>query len=212
MVQAGLNVQSPRAGRLIGAGPQHIRETWIRPGRRHAMSPRRKTMIAALGLTGLAVLAGCNPATGNVAAGADKAAPVSNLSPASANSATSPDANAQDSGVPENAVEGDALVPATGFNATATVRCVTRAGRAPRDCSAGVVRHRDGTAIVTIFWPEGRSRAIFFDASHRAFGADTSEADGSASQPFRATRERGNSTVTIGPERYVIPDSFVLAG
>ena len=87
---------------------------------------------------------------------------------------------------------------------------MTRAGRAPRDCSAGVVRSSDGTAIVTIFWPEGRSRAIFFDASHRAMGADTSEADGSAGQPFRATRESRSSVVTIGPERYVVPDSLVV--
>ena len=175
------------------------------------MSPCRKTMIAALGLTGFAMLlGGCNPATGNVATGADKAASAANSSAASAHASPPPDANAHDSGVPVNAAEGDALVPETGFNAIATVSCVTRAGRAPRDCSAGVVRNRDGTAIVTIFWPEGRSRAIFFDASHRAFGADTSEADGTAGQPFRATRERGNAIVTIGPERYVIPDSFVL--
>ena len=177
------------------------------------MSPRRKTMIAALGLTGFAgLLGGCNPATGNVATGADQTASVSNPAVASANASSPPDANAHEPGVPVNAAGGDALVPETGFNASATIRCVTRAGRAPRDCSAGVVRNRDGTAIVTIFWPEGRSRAIFFDASHRAFGADTSEADGTAEQPFRAMRQGDNIVVTIGPERYVIPDQLVAGG
>ena len=44
------------------------------------MSPLRKTMTAALGLTGVAVLlGGCNPATGNVTTGADKTASASNL-------------------------------------------------------------------------------------------------------------------------------------
>ena len=102
------------------------------------------------------------------------------------------------------------MLPRRSANATATISCLTRVGRAPRDCSAGVVRGSDDTAIVTIFWPEGRSRAIFFDASHRAFGADTSEADGSADQPFRAARRGDNSIVTIGPERYVIPDTLVV--
>ena len=170
-------------------------------------------MTAALGLTGFAMLlGGCNPATGNVATGADKAASAANSSAASAHASPPLDANGHDSGVPVNAAEGDALVPETGFNAIATVSCVTRAGRAPRDCSAGVVRNRDGTAIVTIFWPEGRSRAIFFDASHRAYGADTSEADGTAEQPFRAIRRGDTNVVTIGPERYVIPEELVVGG
>ena len=175
------------------------------------MMPGRKALNVALVLTGFAaLLGGCNGATGNVAAGGDNAASASNLSAASANDLTAQGGSAQDPGVPVNALDGDALVPETGFSAMGTVRCVTRAGRAQRDCSAGVVRNPDGTAIVTIFWPEGRSRAIFFDASHRAFGADTSEADGSADQPFRAARESRSSVVTIGPERYVIPDSLVV--
>ena len=174
------------------------------------MPHRRRTMFAALSSAGLAaLLGGCNGATGNIAAEADNAASI-DRDEAAANASASPVANRQGAGEPVNALEGDALVPETGFSATATVSCVTRAGRAPRDCSAGVVRNRDGSAIVTIFWPEGRSRAIFFDASHRAFGADTSEADGSADQLFRATRQSRSSVVTIGPERYVIPDSLVV--
>ena len=174
------------------------------------MPHRRKTLSAILLSAGFAaLLGGCNGATGNIAAQADNAASI-DRDEAPANESASPGTDGQGAGEPLNALEGDALVPETGFNATATVGCVTRAGRAPRDCSAGVVRHRDGTAIVTIFWPEGRSRAIFFDASHRAIGADTSEADGTAEQPFRATRQGDNSIVTIGPERYVIPDSLVV--
>ena len=171
------------------------------------MPLRRRTLSVALLLGGFAaLLGGCNNATGNVVADRDNPALVSDQS---ANASAAPGADAADPAVPVNALEGDALVPETGFSATGTVRCVTRAGRAPRDCSAGVVRNRDGTAVVTIFWPEGRSRAIFFDASGRAFGADTSEADGSAGQPFRATREGRSSVVTIGPERYVISDTLV---
>ena len=177
------------------------------------MPLRRKVMSVALVLTGfVALLGGCNRATGNVAAEVDNGGQESSSSGSVTNASAPPGVNAQDSSPQMNALDGDALVPETGFNASATISCVTRAGRAPRDCSAGVVRNRDGTAIVTIFWPEGRSRAIFFDASHRAFGADTSEADGTAELPFRATRQGDNNVVTIGPERYVIPDELVVGG
>ena len=96
-----------------------------------------------------------------------------------------------------------------GFAAMGQVRCVTRAGWRVRDCTAGLVRAPDGSAVVTIFHPEGRSRDILFDRSGRATGVRTAEADGSDRQPFAARRAGAMIMVTLGPERYEIPDSLL---
>lgn len=139
----------------------------------------------------LVALTACNPARVDVAAPDNKAAP-------------EPAAPAQ-----RTEADGDALVENTGFNATGTVPCVTRAGWAMRECAAGVVRSRDGSAVVTIFHPEGRSREILFGPDKRATGVRTAEADGSDRQPFSATRGANATIVRLGPERYEIPDIMV---
>lgn len=109
-----------------------------------------------------------------------------------------------------SAPDGDALVAGTGFNATATVRCVTREGEAVGDCDAGIVRNRDGTARLTVFWPDGHRRNITFDTAQRATGADTAESDGSSAYALRDGRAGDLIVVTIGPERYEIPEVLVL--
>ena len=103
----------------------------------------------------------------------------------------------------------DALVENRGFYGTGTIRCVTRAGWAPRDCAAGVIRNRDGSMVVTVFHPEGRSRDILFGPDRRATGVRTAEADGSDRQPFSATRGADETIVRLGPERYEIPDEAI---
>ncbi|WP_245600225.1 hypothetical protein [Sphingomonas jaspsi] len=60
-------------------------------------------------------------------------------------------------------------------------------------------------------WPKGGSRAIFFKDG-KLLGADTNEADGSARFEVKGERKADVTTVTIGPERYVIPDAFVTGG
>lgn len=117
-----------------------------------------------------------------------------------------------DSGASENqrnAMDGDALVSGTSYNATGSVRCVTAAGGTPSNCEAGVVRNRDGTAIVTVTWPDGRTRGLFFGADGEVTGADTNQADGSAHFQVRGRRDNDTIVVTIGPERYEIPDVFI---
>ena len=76
---------------------------------------------------------------------------------------------------------------------------MTRAGWALRDCAAGVVRFPDGSLVVTVFHPEGRSRDILFDAEKRATGIRTAEADGSDRQPFSARRDGDATIVRLGP-------------
>jgi hypothetical protein len=89
------------------------------------------------------------------------------------------------------------------------VRCTVAAGQPARNCEAGVVRNRDGTVIVTITWPDRRTRALFFAANGTVSGADTSQADGSARYEVRGRRSNDTTVVTIGPERYEIPDVFI---
>ena len=153
-----------------------------------------------------AALPSCNPATGDGPLPAN-----TSMEPPATNTITPP---AIEDRVQRAAVDprGDALVPGTAFHAMGQVRCVTPGRRSARDCTAGVVRKRDGGATVTIFSPEGRSRAVFFDANGVATRVDTAEADGSARQPFVARRSGATTVVTLGQERYEIPDAIVTGG
>lgn len=110
--------------------------------------------------------------------------------------------------------EGDALVPGSGFHATAKVGCAGEDGAPLQPCDAGVKREwgADGTTLVEVTKPDGAHRAIFF-RDGEAFGADGTQADGSADWRFSVTRDgRDNSVIAFGPERYVIPDAFVVGG
>ena len=108
---------------------------------------------------------------------------------------------------------GDALVPGTDYNATATVACGFDGGEPSGSCPAGVKRNwgEDGTTLVEITKPDGRKRAIFFRGT-TAYGADSAQADGSASWSFTVTRRDDQSVIRFGPERYVIVDAFVVGG
>lgn len=106
----------------------------------------------------------------------------------------------------------DALVAGTNFNATAEIECGGYRRATPGRCPAGVKRNReDGVTTVEVTWPKGGSRAIFFK-NGKLLGADTSQADGSAQFEVKGERKQDVTTVTIGPERYIIPDAFVTGG
>jgi hypothetical protein len=68
----------------------------------------------------------------------------------------------------------------------------------------------EGMTIVDITWPDGGSRALFFDKAGRLVTANTSQADGSAAFQPRAVKKGDATIVTIGPERYEVPDAFLL--
>jgi hypothetical protein len=109
--------------------------------------------------------------------------------------------------------QGDALVPGTDYHATAQIPCALDGGAMTRNCPAGVRRHwgEDGTTLVEITRPDGRKRAIYFKDT-TAYGADSAQADGSAAYDFKATRQGDESTISFGPERYMIPDALVVGG
>lgn len=103
----------------------------------------------------------------------------------------------------------DATVAGTEFHATAEVPCARRAGQPTAPCAAGVVRNDDGSASVTVNWPGGGDRMIFFDAAGKPFGFDANQADGSAAFDLVATRNADLNMIAIGEERYEIPDVLV---
>ena len=99
----------------------------------------------------------------------------------------------------------DALVEGTSFHATGEIPCAMTAGAQRYSCSFGVVREGNGSGVVTITKPDGRTRSVFFEDG-QATGADISEADPGA---FGAQKHEDTTLVSIGDERYEIPDAVV---
>lgn len=107
----------------------------------------------------------------------------------------------------------DALVPGTEYNATADISCGFSGGAPDQTCPAGVKRQwgEDGTTLVDVTKPDGMKRAIFFRGT-TPYGADSSQADGSAGWDFNVSRKGDQVTVEFGPETYVIVDALVEGG
>lgn len=112
-----------------------------------------------------------------------------------------------DATVKEPTSTEDALVPGTDFNATSVVPCSRVAGQPSTNCKAGVVRRGDGSADVTVFWPDGGNRVLFFKGG-RFVGADVSQADGDARTS--SSVENGLYLIRVGAQRFEIPDVLVL--
>ena len=64
--------------------------------------------------------------------------------------------------------------------------------------------------LVDITWPGGYGRALFFNEAGKLVKANTSEADGSAAFQLKSIKQGDTTIVTIGPERYEIPDVFLM--
>lgn len=107
----------------------------------------------------------------------------------------------------------DALVPGTNYNATAQVPCGMNGADPTTNCPAGVIRNwgEDGTTLVEVTKPDGRTRAIFFRGTE-PYGADSAQADGSAGWDFETTRNGDEVTINYGPETYIVVDAFVVGG
>jgi hypothetical protein len=107
--------------------------------------------------------------------------------------------------------QGDARVAGTDYNATAQLRCAGYRGMKATMCDAGVKRNQeDGQTLVFIDWPDGvNSRMLIFDKAGKVVSANTNEADGSSKFPVVGKRDGDTTIVTIGPERYEVPDVFI---
>jgi hypothetical protein len=107
------------------------------------------------------------------------------------------------------AATGDALVPGTQFHATGMIPCARNAGQPMGSCRFGVVRQGQGNATVTVFWPDGGSRAIDFEQG-QPVRFDWSQTDGDAR--LSAQRNGDLFILTIGGQRFEIPDAVVSGG
>ncbi len=93
----------------------------------------------------------------------------------------------------------DALVAGTEFHATGTVPCVRSTNSAMERCDFGVVRQGSGSAQVTVFWPDQSTRMLeFIEGDYRGSGS--------------AQQVDDNHIVTIGSERFIIPDAVIFGG
>lgn len=108
-------------------------------------------------------------------------------------------------GVGGSAASNDAKVAGTGYNATASIRCVAEPGKPMAPCKAGVKRTGNGSGTVHVTTPDGGSRVITFSGG-KAVRSD--------SQAGLSVERRGDvSVVRIGTvEVYEIPDAFVFGG
>lgn len=106
----------------------------------------------------------------------------------------------------------DALVPGTDFNATGLISCVRSADAPMQACPFGVKRESTGSGngSVTITWPDGGSRVIFFEGGVPAY-FDQSQADQGLTMSATRTDD-GMNIIFIGEERFEIPDAVIWGG
>src|SRR5579864_4859347 len=107
---------------------------------------------------------------------------------------------------------GGAKAKGADFNTTGTLPCARYAGQPTSMCRFGVVRNSDRSAIVTVFWPGGGRRAIFFGADGKVTGAGTSAANRSAPGKITTRKNADLNLISIGDERYEIVDAILYGG
>ncbi|MDC8754882.1 hypothetical protein OIK40_09540 [Erythrobacter sp. sf7] len=114
---------------------------------------------------------------------------------------------------PPEAAE-DALVPGTDYNATTIISCGFDGAPPTQKCDAGIKRNwgdAPGEHLVEVTKPDGMKRAIFFRGTE-PYGADSVQADGSAGWDLKWTRSGDQTTITFGPETYVVVDAMITGG
>ena len=112
-------------------------------------------------------------------------------------------------GSSEGANAGDAKVAGTDFNATGNIPCGRAVGQPMASCKFGVVREGDGRGSVTVFWPDGGYRVIYFEAGTPAH-YDESDADAGAK--MTVDRNADLFIVQLGGQRFEIPDAVISGG
>ncbi len=76
-------------------------------------------------------------------------------------------------------------------------------------CRFGVNRAGNGNGTITVSWPDGGNRVIFFEAGTPAY-FDKAEADGNAR--MTVGKEADLFTVRIGSQRFEIPEAVISGG
>lgn len=109
----------------------------------------------------------------------------------------------------DSANAGDAIVPGTDFHATGQIPCARVVGQPMGSCRFGVRREGGGSGSITVFWPDGGNRVIFFSKSAPS-RYDESQADGGAKMTVH--READLFRVRIGDQRFEIPEAVISGG
>jgi hypothetical protein len=115
-------------------------------------------------------------------------------------------AEARPSHLPETA---DAKVPGTQFHATGEIPCARGAGRPMTRCKFGVVREGNGNGAITVFWPDGGNRVIYFE-DQTPMRYDQSQADGGARMTVR--KDSDGYKIRIGDQRFEIFEAVMTGG
>ena len=99
----------------------------------------------------------------------------------------------------------------SGFTATGQIPCARNVGQPMAQCDFGVVRKGvgKGDGSLTVFWPDGGTRVIVF-ANGTPASFDRSKADGDVR--MNVDRKADLLTVTIGDQRFEIPDAVIYGG
>jgi hypothetical protein len=104
---------------------------------------------------------------------------------------------------------GGVMPPGSDFTATGLISCIRGADGAEATCEFGVVRTGNGGGTVTVFWPDGSTRVIgYADGTPAWF--DQSQAEGNLE--MTVTRQGDTSIVSVGPDRFVLPDAVIYGG
>ena len=103
----------------------------------------------------------------------------------------------------------DAKLAGTDFNATGQIPCARQAGQPMNQCEFGVKREGNGNGMITVFWPDGGNRVIFFEMNTPT-SFDQSQADGNAQMVVDQNSDL--YIVTIGDQRFEIPEAVMTGG
>lgn len=104
---------------------------------------------------------------------------------------------------------GGVMPDGSDFSATGQIRCVRDRDAADEMCDFGVVREGNGNGSITVFWPDGGSRVIYFE-NGTPVRFDQSGADGDVE--MTATRDGDTNIVFVGESRFEIPDAAIFGG
>jgi hypothetical protein len=100
-------------------------------------------------------------------------------------------------------------VARTNFNATGNLPCARSGSQPMAQCRFGVVRRGQGAADVTVSWPDGGSRVIFFERG-RPVRYDQSQADGDGRLSF--AKDGDLFHIRVGAQRFEIPEAVITGG
>jgi hypothetical protein len=109
----------------------------------------------------------------------------------------------------QNPAGRDARVAGTNFNATGNIPCARHAGQPMGSCRFGVIRKGEGSGAITVFWPDGGNSVIVFENGTPAY-FDQSKVDGNVRMTVGRTADL--FTVTIGQQRFEIPEAVITGG